>query len=108
MAFWEMLQSIMGYGYPPCGQTDGWMEGQTLVKTLPSLVLRTWAVKIVGWQEEEMDELDREIAKQLRRMIQRAEECDRLAEAYFSPTLVLSPILVVCYQFYLTQKPVTN
>ena len=23
MAFWEMLQSIMGYGYPPpCGQTD--------------------------------------------------------------------------------------
>ena len=23
---------------PPCGQTDGWMEGQTLVKTLPSLV----------------------------------------------------------------------
>ena len=32
MAFWEMLQSIMGYGYPPCGQT----EGQTRVKTLPS------------------------------------------------------------------------
>ena len=29
---------------PPCGQTDGWMEGQTLVKTLPSLVLRTRAV----------------------------------------------------------------
>ena len=47
MAFWEMLQSIMGYGYPPpCGQTDGWMEGQTLVKTLPSLVLRTRAVII--------------------------------------------------------------
>ena len=22
MAFWEMLQSIMGYGYPPCGQTN--------------------------------------------------------------------------------------
>ena len=22
MAFWEMLQGIMGYGYPPCGQTD--------------------------------------------------------------------------------------
>ena len=21
-AFWVMLQSIMGYGYPPCGQTD--------------------------------------------------------------------------------------
>ena len=29
---------------PPCGQTDGRMEGQTLVKTLPSLVLRTRAV----------------------------------------------------------------
>ena len=29
---------------PPCGQTDGWMEGQTLVKTLPSLVLRTRVV----------------------------------------------------------------
>ena len=41
-----------------------------------------------AWQEEEMDELDREIAEQLRRMIQRAEERDRLAEAYFSPTLV--------------------
>ena len=48
MAFWEMLQSIMGYGYPPCGQTDGWMEGQTRVKTLPSLVLRTRAVIIFG------------------------------------------------------------
>ena len=31
-------------GTPPRGQTDGWMEGQTLVKTLPSLVLRTRAV----------------------------------------------------------------
>ena len=29
-ALWDM-------GTPPCGQTDGWMEGQTLVKTLPSL-----------------------------------------------------------------------
>ena len=30
MAFWEMLQSIMGYGYPPpCGQTNK-------VKVLPS------------------------------------------------------------------------
>ena len=37
MAFWEMLQSIMGYGYPPVDrQIDGWMEGQTHVKTLPS------------------------------------------------------------------------
>ena len=33
-------------GTPPCGQTDGWMEGQTRVKTLPSLVLRTRAVII--------------------------------------------------------------
>ena len=23
MTFWVMLQSIMGYGYSPCGQTDG-------------------------------------------------------------------------------------
>ena len=29
MAFWEMLQSIMGYGYPPCGQTESWMDGRT-------------------------------------------------------------------------------
>ena len=38
MAFWEMLQSIMGYGYPPPvdRQIDGWMDGQTRVKTLPS------------------------------------------------------------------------
>ena len=28
-ALWDM-------GTPPCGQTDGWMEGQTRVKTLPS------------------------------------------------------------------------
>ena len=34
MAFWEMLQSIMGYGYPLW--TDRLMEGQTRVKTLPS------------------------------------------------------------------------
>ena len=33
MAFWVMLQSIMGYGYPP---VDRQMEGQTRVKTLPS------------------------------------------------------------------------
>ena len=32
MEFWVMLQSIMGYGYPPRGQT----ERQTRVKTLPS------------------------------------------------------------------------
>ena len=39
-----MLQSIMGYGYPPLW-TDRLMDGQTRVKTLPSLVLRTRAVK---------------------------------------------------------------
>ena len=33
MAFWEMLQSIMGYGYPP---VDRQIDGQTRVKTLPS------------------------------------------------------------------------
>ena len=27
MAFWEMLQSIMGYGYPPVDrQIDGWTD----------------------------------------------------------------------------------
>ena len=31
MAFWVMLQSIMGYGYPPL-----WTDRQTRVKTLPS------------------------------------------------------------------------
>ena len=46
MAFWEMLQSIMGYGYPP-PWTDRLVDGQTRVKTLPSLVLRTRAVKIL-------------------------------------------------------------
>ena len=40
-ALWDM-----GTPPPPCGQTDGWMEGQTLVKTLPSLVLRTRAVNM--------------------------------------------------------------
>ena len=44
MAFWEMLQSIMGYGYPRLW-TDRLMDGQTHVKTLPSLILRTRAVK---------------------------------------------------------------
>ena len=34
MAFWEILQSIMGYRYPP--PVDRQMEGQTRVKTLPS------------------------------------------------------------------------
>ena len=29
MAFWEMLQSIMGYGYPPPLWTDRWMDGRT-------------------------------------------------------------------------------
>ena len=26
----------LGYPPPQCGQTDGWMDGQTRVKTLPS------------------------------------------------------------------------
>ena len=39
----KCLQSIMGYGYPPLW-TDRLMDGQTRVKTLPSLVLRTRAV----------------------------------------------------------------
>ena len=43
MAFWEMLQSIMGYGYPPLW-TDRIMDGQTRVKTLPSPILRMRAV----------------------------------------------------------------
>ena len=36
MAFWEMLQSIMGYGNPPPMWTDRIMDGRTRVKTLPS------------------------------------------------------------------------
>ena len=36
MAFWEMLQSIMGYGYPPSPPVDRQSDGQTRVKTLPS------------------------------------------------------------------------
>ena len=45
MAFWEMLQSIMGYGYPPCGQTDSWKDRRMSKHYLP-VVLRTRAVKI--------------------------------------------------------------
>ena len=45
MAFWEMLQSIMGYGYPPCGQTDGWKDRRMSKHYLP-VVLRTRAVNI--------------------------------------------------------------
>ena len=41
MAFWEMLQSIMGYGYPPCGQTDRHVSKHNL-----PVVLRTRAVII--------------------------------------------------------------
>ena len=43
MAFWEMLQSIMGYGCPPCGQTDGWKDRRVSKHYLP-VVLRTRAV----------------------------------------------------------------
>ena len=36
MAFWVMLQSIMGYGHPPPPPVNRQMGGQTRVKTLPS------------------------------------------------------------------------
>ena len=39
VAFWEMLQSIMGYGYPLCGQTDRHVSKHYL-----PVVLRTRAV----------------------------------------------------------------
>ena len=39
MAFWEMLQSIMGYGYPPCGQTDGRTDACQNI-TFPSYYIR--------------------------------------------------------------------
>ena len=44
MAFWEMLQSIMGYGYPHCGQTDWWKDRRVSKHYLP-VVLRTRAIK---------------------------------------------------------------
>ena len=42
MAFWEMLQSIMGYGYPPLW-TDRWKDRRMSKHYLP-IVLRTRAV----------------------------------------------------------------
>ena len=42
MAFWVMLQSIMGYGYPPCEQKDRHVSKHYL-----PVVLRTRAVKIL-------------------------------------------------------------
>ena len=39
MAFWVMLQSIMGYGYPPCGQTDGRTDACQNI-TFPSYYVR--------------------------------------------------------------------
>ena len=42
MAFWVMLQSIMGYGYPP-SWTDKWMDRHVSKHYLP-VVLRTRAV----------------------------------------------------------------
>ena len=40
MAFWVMLQSIMGYGYPPrYGQTDGWTDTCQNI-TFPSYYVR--------------------------------------------------------------------
>ena len=46
MAFWEMLQSIMGYGYPPLW-TDRWKDRRMSKHYLP-VVLRTRAVKITS------------------------------------------------------------
>ena len=45
MAFWEMLQSIMGYGYPPPvdRQIDGWKDRCVSKHYLP-VVLRTRVV----------------------------------------------------------------
>ena len=40
MAFWEMLQRIMGHGYPPCGQTDWWMDRRVSKHYLPSYYVR--------------------------------------------------------------------
>ena len=65
----------MGYGYPTCGQT----EGQTRVKTLPSLVLRTRAVKIYmqtelnkgssGWCHETSDDIWTDFRTKARRQL---------------------------------------
>ena len=48
MAFWEMLQSIMGYGYPPMW-TDRLMDGRTDVcqNITSSVILRTRAVTTI-------------------------------------------------------------
>ena len=44
MEFWVMLQSIMGYGYPPVDrQIDGWKDRRVSKHYLP-VVLRTRAV----------------------------------------------------------------
>ena len=42
MAFWEMLQSIMGYGYPPPvdRQMDGWKDRRLSKHYLPSYSVR--------------------------------------------------------------------
>ena len=51
MAFWEMLQSIMGYGYPPSPvdrQIDGWKDRRVSKHYLP-VVLRTRAVTSQNW-----------------------------------------------------------
>ena len=42
MAFWEMLQSIMGYGYPPVDRQTDTCQNITF-----PVVLRTRAVNIV-------------------------------------------------------------
>ena len=45
MAFWEMLQSIMGYGYPPPPWKDRWKDRRVSKHYLP-VALRTRAVKM--------------------------------------------------------------
>ena len=56
MAFWEMLQSIMGYGYPPPPLwtdrlMDGWKDRRVSKHYLP-VVLRTRALKLFIWHDQ--------------------------------------------------------
>ena len=43
---YQPLCSQSGWG---CGQTDGWMDGQTRVKTLPSPILRMLSVNMLNF-----------------------------------------------------------
>ena len=59
MAFWEMLQSIMGYGYPPVDrQIDGWKDRCMLKHYLP-IVLRTRVVITALWLGQMSSSLER-------------------------------------------------